>query len=50
MTTEYAITRGLDVGKSTHHGYALTVDGQRVYDHEQPPHQAALRTVITDLQ
>lgn len=50
MTTEYAITLGLDVGKSTHHGCALTPDGQRVYDHELPQDETALRKVFTDLQ
>ena len=50
MTTEYAITLGLDVGKSAHHGCALTPDGQRVYDHELPQDESALRTVTSDLQ
>ncbi|OKL50704.1 IS110 family transposase, partial [Bowdeniella nasicola] len=50
MTTEYAITLGLDVGKSTHHGCALTADGQRVYDRELPQDETALRKVITNLQ
>lgn len=49
MTTEYAITLGLDVGKTTHHGCALTPSGDRVYDHELPQDETALRTVITDL-
>ena len=50
MTTEYAITLGLDVGKSAHHGCALTPDGTKVYDKELPQDEAALRKVITDLQ
>src|SRR5699024_2058229 len=50
MTTEYAITLGLDVGKSAHHGCALTPDGQRAYDRELPQDETALRKVITDLQ
>ena len=50
MTTEYAITLGLDVGKTTHHGCALTPKGKRVYDHELPQDEPALRKVITDLQ
>ncbi|MFC5426036.1 IS110 family transposase, partial [Brevibacterium otitidis] len=50
MTTEYAITLGLDVGKSTHHRCALTADGQRVYDRELPQDETALRKVITNLQ
>ena len=50
MADEYAITLGLDVGKSAHHGCALAPDGQRVYDHELPQDETALRTVITDLQ
>lgn len=50
MTTEYAITLGLDVGKSAHHGCALTPDGTRVYDKELPQDEAVLRKVITDLQ
>ncbi|WGH90463.1 hypothetical protein QDX23_10130 [Auritidibacter ignavus] len=45
MTTEYAITLGLDVGKTTHHGCALTPNGQRVYDHELPQDETALRKI-----
>ncbi|QPS33537.1 hypothetical protein I6G59_16665 [Brevibacterium casei] len=36
MTTAYAITIGLDVGKSTHHACALTTVGEKVYDKELP--------------
>src|SRR5699024_8724890 len=50
MTTRYAITLGLDVGKSTHHGCALTPDGHKVYDHELSQDEAALRNAVTDLQ
>mgnify|MGYP001943729987 CR=1 FL=1 len=50
MTTEYAITLGLDVGKTAHHGCALTPEEQRVYDQELPQDETALRKVITDLQ
>ncbi|GAA1198525.1 IS110 family transposase [Brevibacterium paucivorans] len=50
MTTEYSITLGLDVGKTAHHGCALTPVGQRVYDQELPQDETALRKVITDLQ
>lgn len=50
MTTEYSITLGLDVGKTAHHGCALTPEGQRVYDQELPQDETALRKVITDLQ
>lgn len=42
MTTEYAITLGLDVGKTAHHGCALTPEEQRVYDHELPQDETAL--------
>ena len=49
MTTEYAITLGFDVGKTAHDGCALTPSGDRVYDHELPQDETALRTVITDL-
>ena len=49
MTTEYAITLGLDVGKTAHHGCALTPEGQRVYDQELPQDETALRKVTTDL-
>lgn len=50
MTTEHAITLELDVGKSAHHGCALTPDGHKVYDHELPQDETALRNVFTDLQ
>lgn len=50
MTTAYAITIGLDVGKSTHHACALTTVGEKVYDKELPQDETALRTVFTDLQ
>ncbi|KXZ59196.1 hypothetical protein Bravens_00443 [Brevibacterium ravenspurgense] len=50
MTAEYDTALGLDVGKSTHHGCALTPEGQRVYDHELPQDETALRKVFTDLQ
>lgn len=50
MTTPYAITLGLDVGKTTHHGCALNPEGKRVYDHELPQDENALRQVITELQ
>jgi len=49
-TTEYAIWLGLDVGKSNHHGCALTSTAERVYDRELPQDEAALRQVITGLQ
>lgn len=49
MTTEYAIMLGLDVGKTAHHGCALSPEGQKVYDHELPQDEAALRKVFTDL-
>lgn len=49
VTTEYSITLGFDVGKTAHHGCALTPEGQRMYDHKLAQDAAALRTVITDL-
>lgn len=47
-TTE--IFLGLDVGKTSHHGTALTAAGQKVYDKPLPQDEAQLRTVITELQ
>src|SRR5699024_7561185 len=49
-TTEYAIWLGLDVGKSNHHGCALTSTAERVYDRELPQDEAALGQVLTGLQ
>src|SRR5699024_4889612 len=49
-TTESAIWLGLDVGKSNHHGCALSSTAERVYDRELPQDEAALRQVITGLQ
>lgn len=50
MNTEYDVWLGLDVGKTTHHGYGLNPIGERVYDHELPQDETALRNVITTLQ
>lgn len=50
MTTEYDVLLGLDVGKSAHHGCALTPTGGRLYDRELPQDETALRAVIEELQ
>ncbi|PCC52102.1 IS110 family transposase [Brevibacterium aurantiacum] len=50
MNTEYDVWLGLDVGKTNHHGCGLNPSGERVYDHELPQDEAALRDVITTLQ
>lgn len=46
MTTTYDVILGLDVGKSAHHGCALTAAGAKLYDRELPPNETALRDVI----
>ena len=50
MNTEYDVWLGLDVGKTSHHGCGLDPSGERVYDHELPQDETALRNVITSLQ
>lgn len=50
MNTDYDVWLGLDVGKTSHHGCGLDRTGQRVFDHELPQDEAALRDVITSLQ
>ena len=50
MNTEYDVWLGLDVGKTNHHGCGLDPSGERVYDHELPQDETALRNVITSLQ
>lgn len=50
MSSEYDVFLGLDVGKTAHHGCALTTAGERLYDRELPQDEAALRTVIEQLQ
>src|SRR5699024_1784163 len=50
MNTEYDVWLGLDVGKTDHHDCGLGSAGERVYDHELPQDEAALRDVITSLQ
>ena len=48
--TGYQVWLGLDVGKTAHHGCALTGSGERVYDHGLPQDEQAIRDVITTLQ
>jgi hypothetical protein len=50
MNTEYDVWLGLDVGKTSHYGCGLDPAGERVFDHELPQDEAALRNVITALQ
>lgn len=50
MNGEYDVWLGLDVGKTSHHGCGLNVAGERVYDHELPQDETALRVMITTLQ
>lgn len=50
MISEYDVILGLDVGKTAHHGCALTTTGQRLYDKELPQDEAALRAVVEQLQ
>ncbi|AXR74011.1 IS110 family transposase [Auritidibacter sp. NML130574] len=50
MTREYDVFLGLDVGKTAHHGCALTATGERLYDRELPQDETALRAVIEQLQ
>jgi len=50
MTTAYDVIVGLDVGKTAHHGCALTTTGDRLYDQELPQDETALRAVIEQLQ
>lgn len=50
MNTEYDVWLGLDVGKTSHHGCGLGASGARVFDHELPQDEIALRDVITTLQ
>ena len=50
MNTEYDVWLGLDVGKTNHHGCGLNPIGERVFDHELPQDETALRDVITTLQ
>src|SRR5690625_1821491 len=50
MTNEYVVVLGLDVGKTAHHGCALTAAGERLYDQELPQDETALRVVIEQLQ
>ena len=49
-TTPYDVILGLDVGKTAHHGCALTADGIKLYDKELPQDETALRDVICNLQ
>ncbi len=48
--TTYDIYLGLDVGKTAHHGCALTADGTRLYDKALPQDEAHLIEVFTQLK
>lgn len=50
MTSTFDVVLGLDVGKTAHHGCALTATGERLYDKALPQDETALRTVIEQLQ
>lgn len=50
MTSEFDVILGLDVGKTAHHGCALTAAGERVYDKALPQDETALQTVLDSLQ
>mgnify|MGYP002757075005 CR=1 FL=1 len=49
METPFAITIGLDVGKSEHHACALDPTGAKVFDKPLPQDEAKLRTLFTTL-
>lgn len=49
-TTPYDVYLGLDVGKTAHHGCALTSDGTRLYDKALPQDEASLRAVFDELK
>ena len=49
MAVEYAVFCGLDVGKEAHHGCALDVGGQRLFDAPLVQDEARLREVFTRL-
>jgi transposase len=46
---DYAVFLGLDVGKSSHHGCALTPDGRTVFDKPVPQAQADLEALFQKL-
>jgi transposase len=46
---EIAVYLGLDVGKSEHHGVALTAAGKRLFDRALPNSEAKLRAVFAKL-
>ena len=48
-TTTYDIYLGLDVGKTAHHGVALSTDGTTIYDKSLPQDEASLTGVFNDL-
>ena len=47
--TIYDIYLGLDVGKTAHHGVAMTIDGTTVYDKALPQDEASLTEVFNKL-
>jgi transposase len=49
-TSEIAVYLGLDVGKSDHHGHALTTAGKTVYDKRLPNSEPKLRAVFDRLR
>ena len=48
-TTIYGVYLGLDVGKTAHHGCALTSSGTKIYDKALPQDETSLRTVFDEL-
>lgn len=46
MTTAFDVILGLDVGKTAHHGCALTADAAKLYDKELPQDHGAVLVVV----
>ncbi|WP_297742656.1 IS110 family transposase [uncultured Tessaracoccus sp.] len=49
METPFAITIGLDVGKTEHHACALDPTGKKIFDKPLPQDEAKLRALFTTL-
>lgn len=43
------IVLGMDVGKTSHHGCALTTAGTKIYDKQLPRDEPALRALFEEL-
>jgi hypothetical protein len=48
-TEDVGVFLGLDVGKSAHHGHALTPAGKKVFDKQLPNSEPILRAVCDKL-